>query len=44
MYTGTRAGFEIQVSSGDQPLRLTRQVLNAPPEVVRIFGQFFKFE
>jgi len=40
----TRAGFEIQMSSGDQALRLTRQVLNAPPDVVRIFGQFFKFE
>lgn len=40
----TRAGFEIDVVVGEQALRITRQVLNAPPDVVRIFTQFFKFE
>ncbi|HET8680063.1 MAG TPA: tripartite tricarboxylate transporter substrate-binding protein [bacterium] len=40
----TRGGFDIEHVSGEQALRITMQVLNAPPDVVRIFAQFFKFE
>lgn len=39
-----RAGFEIKYTSGDQALRIIREVLNAPPDVIRVFSQFFKFE
>jgi tripartite-type tricarboxylate transporter receptor subunit TctC len=39
-----RAGFEIKFTSGDQALRTMREVLNAPPDVTRVFSQFFKFE
>ena len=39
-----RAGFEINFVSGDQVLRIMREVLNAPSDVVKIFAQFFKFE
>ncbi|MGH2374807.1 MAG: hypothetical protein ACRDIC_15245, partial [bacterium] len=40
----TRGGFDVEFTSGEQALRITMQVLNAPPDVVRIFAQFFKFE
>lgn len=40
----TRAGFDIEYVSAEQALRITLQVLNAPPDVVRVFAQFFKFE
>ena len=40
----TRGGFDIEHVSGEQALRITMQVLNAPPDVVRVFAQFFKFE
>lgn len=40
----TRAGFDIEYVNGDQALRVTQQVLNAPADVVRVFAQFFKFE
>lgn len=39
-----RSGFDIDFTSGDQALRITLEVLNAPADVVRIFSQFFKFE
>jgi tripartite-type tricarboxylate transporter receptor subunit TctC len=39
-----RAGFEIDFVPGDRAVRIVRDVLNAPPDVVRVFGQFFKFE
>jgi tripartite-type tricarboxylate transporter receptor subunit TctC len=40
----TRGGFDIDFTSGEQALRITLQVLNASPDVVRVFAQFFKFE
>ncbi|MGH2348619.1 MAG: Bug family tripartite tricarboxylate transporter substrate binding protein [bacterium] len=40
----TRGGFDVEHVSGEQALRVTLQVLNAPPDVVRVFAQFFKFE
>lgn len=40
----TRAGFDIEYVTGEQALRVTLQVLNAPADVVRVFAQFFKFE
>lgn len=39
-----RAGFDIDFTPGDEALRIVREVLNAPADVVRIFAQFFKFE
>jgi tripartite-type tricarboxylate transporter receptor subunit TctC len=39
-----RAGFELKFTPGDQALRTIREVLNAPPDVVRVFSQFFKFD
>ncbi len=39
-----RTGFEIKFTPGDQALRTIREVLNAPPDVIRVFSQFFKFE
>ena len=39
-----RAGFDIDFTSGDQALKITQEVLNAPRDVVRIFSQFFNFE
>jgi tripartite-type tricarboxylate transporter receptor subunit TctC len=39
-----RAGFEIKYTPGDQTLKIMRDVLNAPSDVVRVFSQFFKFE
>jgi len=39
-----RAGFEIMYTPGDQTLKIMREVLNAPPDVVRVFSQFFKFQ
>lgn len=39
-----RAGFEIKYTPGDQTLKIMREVLNAPSDVVRVFSQFFKFE
>jgi tripartite-type tricarboxylate transporter receptor subunit TctC len=39
-----RAGFEIKFVAGDQALRIVREVLSSPPDVVRVFSQFFKFE
>ncbi|MDR7534418.1 MAG: hypothetical protein QN162_13945, partial [Armatimonadota bacterium] len=39
-----RAGFEIDFVPGDQALRVIREVLGAPADVVRIFSQFFRFE
>jgi tripartite-type tricarboxylate transporter receptor subunit TctC len=39
-----RAGFEIRYTPGDQTLKIMREVLNAPSDVVRVFSQFFKFE
>lgn len=40
----TRGGFDIELVGAEQALRITLQVLNAPPDVVRVFAQFFKFE
>ncbi|MGH2405303.1 MAG: Bug family tripartite tricarboxylate transporter substrate binding protein [bacterium] len=40
----TRAGFDIDFVTGDQALKIVKQVLNSPADVVRIFSQFFKFE
>ncbi len=40
----TRGGFDIELTSAEQALRVTLQVLNAPADVVRVFAQFFKFE
>lgn len=40
----TRAGFDIDFVTGDQALKIVKQVLTSPPDVVRIFSQFFKFE
>jgi tripartite-type tricarboxylate transporter receptor subunit TctC len=40
----TRAGFDIEFVGGDAALKIIRDVLNSPPDVVRIFSQFFKFE
>lgn len=40
----TRAGFDIEFVGGDAALKIIREVLNSPPDVVRIFSQFFKFE
>jgi tripartite-type tricarboxylate transporter receptor subunit TctC len=39
-----RAGFEIVYTPGDQALRMMRDVLASPPDVVRVFSQFFRFE
>lgn len=39
-----RAGFDIDFVSGEEALKITLQVLNAPADVVRVFAQFFKFE
>jgi len=38
-----RAGFEINLVTGDQALRTIREVLTAPADVVRVFRQFFQF-
>lgn len=38
------AGFDIEFVNGDEALKITLEVLTAPPDVVRIFQQFFKFE
>ncbi|MGH2453061.1 MAG: Bug family tripartite tricarboxylate transporter substrate binding protein [bacterium] len=38
-----RAGFEINLVTGDQALRTIREVLTAPSDVVRVFRQFFQF-
>ena len=40
----TRAGFDIDFVSGDEALKIVQEVLNSPPDVVKIFQQFFKFE
>ncbi|MDR7521918.1 MAG: tripartite tricarboxylate transporter substrate-binding protein [Armatimonadota bacterium] len=39
-----RAGFEIKLTPGDQALRTIREVLGAPPDVIRVFSQFYKFD
>jgi tripartite-type tricarboxylate transporter receptor subunit TctC len=39
-----RAGFELKFTAGDQALKVTRDVLGAPADVVKVFAQFFKFE
>ncbi|MGQ0568456.1 MAG: Bug family tripartite tricarboxylate transporter substrate binding protein [Armatimonadota bacterium] len=39
-----RAGFELKFTPGDQALRVTREVLGAPPDVVKVFSQFFRFD
>ncbi len=38
------AGFDIDYVTGEESLRIVREVLNSPPDVVRIFREFFKFE
>jgi tripartite-type tricarboxylate transporter receptor subunit TctC len=40
----TRAGFDIEFVSGDAALKIIREVLNSPADVVRVFSQFFKFD
>lgn len=40
----TRAGFDIDFVTADEAMKVVRDVLNASPDVVRIFSQFFKFE
>jgi ABC-type glycerol-3-phosphate transport system substrate-binding protein len=39
-----RAGFDIEFVPGDQALKIIREVMTSPPDVVRIFGSFFKFD
>jgi tripartite-type tricarboxylate transporter receptor subunit TctC len=39
-----RAGFELKFTPGDQAARTVQEVLTAPPDVVRVFSQFFRFE
>lgn len=39
-----RQAFEIDFVAGEQALRVIQEVFNAPPDVVKIFAQFFKFE
>jgi tripartite-type tricarboxylate transporter receptor subunit TctC len=39
-----RAGFEIEYTRGDEALRIVQAVLNSPPDVVKIFQQFFTFD
>lgn len=39
-----RSSFDIEYTPGDQALKIVREVLNAPRDVVRIFTQFFAFE
>lgn len=37
-----RVGFEIHFVSGEECLKIVREVLNSPPDVVRILNQFSK--
>ncbi len=39
----SQAGFVIDFVPGEEFLKIVRQVLSAPPDVVRIFSQIFKF-
>jgi len=38
-----RAGFEIDYVRGDEAQKIVRDVMNASPDVVKIFTQFFSF-
>ncbi|HXF82292.1 MAG TPA: tripartite tricarboxylate transporter substrate-binding protein [bacterium] len=38
-----RAGFEIEYTRGDEAQKIVQSVLNSPPDVVKIFQQFFSF-
>lgn len=38
-----RAGFEIEYVRGDEAQKIVRDVMNAAPDVVKIFTQFFSF-
>lgn len=39
-----RSAFDIEYTPGDQALKIVREVLGAPRDVVRVFTQFFNFE
>ena len=39
-----RQGFEIDFVGGDEAVKIVQEVLSSPPDVVKVFAQFFKFE